>query len=113
MRDLEAEVLEEFCEAGAVARQDRFEAEARYVAERTEEERERDRERKADRRDMQAILAELRKLEGIEERICECGCGRIFPVNVGPGRPKVFATVTCRVRACIKAKLARRKSEGT
>jgi hypothetical protein len=113
MLDLEAEVLEEFCEAGAVARQDRFEAEARYVAERSEEERERDRERKADRRDMRAILAELRRLEGIEERFCACGCGRIFPVNVGPGRPQEYATVTCRVRACIRSKLKRRKSEGT
>lgn len=113
MRDLAAEVLEEFCDAGSVARQERFEAEARYVAERTEEERERDRERKANERDLRAILAELRRLEGIEERFCACGCGRMFPVVHGPGRPQEYATVGCRVRACIKAKLQRRKSEGT
>lgn len=98
MRDLAAEVLEEFCDAGAVARQERFEAEARYVAERTAEERERDRERKAEQRDIRAILAEIRRLEGIEERFCACGCGIMFPVVHGPGRPQEYATVMCRQR---------------
>lgn len=96
---VDVEVLEEFVAASAEFRQARFEAAEKLRQERLHDARELHREREADRRDRAAILRELRRLEGGEERLCACGCGRVFVPTAGPGRPQRFATTTCRWRA--------------
>lgn len=50
-----------------------------------------------------ATLARLRAAEGIEERSCDCGCGRVFPVEHKRGRPRRYATVECQWRALKRA----------
>lgn len=63
--------------------------------------RERDKTRKAEQR--AEALRQIREAEGIAERECACGCGQVFPVEDGSGRPREYATANCRWRATKRA----------
>jgi hypothetical protein len=86
---------------------------------RKERRRQRDRERKQRARDEEALfraimrrkaLQQIREAEGIAEEICPV-CGVVFPVERGgPGRPRVYCGVLCKVRAAVRAWRERRKA---
>ena len=63
---------------------------------------ERDRERKAQAR--ADALRQIREAEGIEERECaRDGCGVLFPVKHGPGRPQEYCSRRCASLAGVRA----------
>ena len=92
-----AQVAEEFVEAAWAGQAYADELREKTRADSEEAARERKRDWAATRR----ILARLRRVQGIEERECACGCGRMFPVEYSPkgGRPRIYATSLCRWQA--------------
>jgi hypothetical protein len=119
-RDLAREVLEEFCEAGEahLVRANAMEHErAEWIAaERRAAERERawrcatdaaylDQRRAADRERKRAnreTMAAVRKLEGLEMRMCPV-CDAMFEWDhTTPGRPQVYCCHGCAVVAAMR-----------
>ncbi len=105
------QVLEDQAEHQALYTTQRHDVRCEAVAEIEQLELERERciarrRRKASnesrRRDREAILKELRKVDGIELRECACGCETMFEVEHGPGRPQQYATVQCKCRAVMR-----------
>jgi hypothetical protein len=99
-RDLAREVLEEFCEAGAgySERVHALEAAYRSIALGTEERR---------AKKVRAAAAEVRKAEGLEDKICPV-CEAFFQVDrTTPGKPQEYCSHGCAVAAAMRAYRAR------
>jgi hypothetical protein len=117
---LSAQILEEFADAAwaGQVQADQMREDARAMS--IERRRARDRDRKQMQRAIDAavrresVLRRLRAIDGIEERECACGCGRMFPVEYrnGGGRQREYATLECCWRAVKRAWRKVRSSNG-
>lgn len=42
-------------------------------------------------------------------RLCNCGCGQMVPPQVGPGKPRLYASVACKNKARNMVRRAQRR----
>lgn len=110
--DCTSDDREERHEALAAAKMEMIRAKDRERQARHRErhkERVQERERECKARHRAEVLAELRRLDGIGERVCaRDGCTVVFPVMLHvPGRPQVYCCSRCALRAAWGAWKAR------